>query len=315
MTAPRNLPASVHGRLRNLAVRRGEPAAALYMRYALERLLYRLSVSPYRTRFVLKGAMLFVLWNEMPHRPTVDLDLLGRGASDREQIASSFRDLCDMAIEDDGLTFDPTSVRVETVREEAEYNGLRVRLRAHLGGMRLDVKVDIGFGDAVTPGPVEAEYPVLLDGPRARLLVYPRETVVAEKYQAMVALGLGNSRMKDFFDVWQLANTYEFHGPALARAIAATFTRRTTPLPEGPPPALTEAYWQMPEVAERWAAFLARAGGQAERARLDAVAARLKEFLMPSTAALTAARPFRMRWPAGGPWAEQAGADHEAGPR
>ena len=243
MTAPRNLPASVQARLRNLAVARGEPAAVLYTRYALEGLLARLSASPHRTRFVLKGAMLFVLWSEAPHRPTVDLDLLGRGESDVGAMAAVFRELCAVAVADDGLIFDPASVRVERVREDEEYDGLRVRLLARLGGVRLDVKVDIGFGDAVTPGPVEVAYPSLLGESRARLLTYPRETVVAVKYQAMVALGVGNSRMKDFFDVWQLSQQYPFDGPMLARAIAATFGRRATALPERPPPALTEAFW------------------------------------------------------------------------
>lgn len=309
MTTPRNLPASIQGRLRNLAVARGEPAAVLYTRYALERLLYRLSVSPHRTRFVLKGAMLFVLWTGAPHRPTVDLDLLGFGTSDGERIAAVFHELCTLDVADDGLVFDAASVRVEPVREEEEYQGLRTRLRGQLGGMRLELKVDIGFGDAVTPAAVEAEYPALLGGPRARLLTYPRETVIAEKYQAVVALGLGNSRMKDFFDIWQLAEQYPFDGPTLARAIAATFARRTTRLPERPPPALTEVYWLRPEVAERWDSFLARVGGQDERVGLDAVADRLQSFLMPPTAALAAGQPFAATWPAGGPWTEQVGSE------
>lgn len=214
---------------RNLARKQHEDFQLVLTRYAIERLLYRLTRTGYAAEFVLKGAMLFRLWADQPHRPTRDLDLLGRGDPSVDRLAAVFRAVCGAAVEDDGLLFDPATVTAGKIKEDQEYEGVRVECVARLGQARIDLQVDVGFGDAVTPGPVTVQYPGLLDLPAPELAAYPRETVVAEKFQAMVMLGIANSRMKDFFDLWVLARSFTFAGPVLAAAIRATFARRKTP--------------------------------------------------------------------------------------
>ena len=190
----------------------------------LERLLYRLSLSRHRDRFVLKGAILMATWLHDPHRPTRDLDLLGFGDPDPEAMLAVFREVCAIKV-DDAVVFDTDGLTVDRIRDEQEYGGLRLRTTATVDGARIRVVVDIGFGDAVVPGVEEIELPVLLDPPAPRLRAYPRETVIAEKFQAMVVLGRANSRMKELYDIWILDVPSRFKDDGLARAIAATFTR------------------------------------------------------------------------------------------
>jgi predicted nucleotidyltransferase component of viral defense system len=226
----RNMGASVRVRLLKLANERGQPNELLLTRYVLERLLYRLSTSAHRDRFVLKGAMLMTIWFETPFRPTRDLDFLGFGNSEPEVVLAAFREICGIT-QDDGVAFDLNSLEVEHIREELEYGGLRIKGYAVVGGARVRLAIDVGFGDAVEPGIAETEYPVLLDLPAPRLRTYPRETVVAEKFEAIVKFGRVNSRVKDFYDIWLLSREYQFEGDTLARAIAATFARRKTEIP------------------------------------------------------------------------------------
>ncbi len=226
---PRDIAASVRQRLLNLSRDRKEEFQAVLTRYGLERLTYRLARSPHGDEFVLKGAMLFTLWTGEPHRATWDLDLLGRGTIEVARLAKVFREVCEVAVDDDGLSFDGKGVRGERIREDLEYEGVRIHLGARLGVARIAIQVDIGFGDAVTPRPQKVTYPALLDFPAAELKAYPREPVVAEKFQAMVVLGMGNSRMKDFYDVWALARGFNFDGETLCTSIRATFDRRRTP--------------------------------------------------------------------------------------
>jgi len=194
-------------------------------RYAMERLLYRLSKSPHERAFVLKGAMLFTVWSGHPHRATKDIDLLGSGAPDLARLKTIFQDICDVDVEDDGIVFDRSSVTAARVKEDADYEGVRVQFKGKLGTAVLNLQVDVGFGDAVTPPPVVTAFPVLLESPPPRLKVYPRETVVAEKLEAMVQLGIANTRMKDFFDLDFLGRSFEFDGPVLTHAIRETFKR------------------------------------------------------------------------------------------
>jgi hypothetical protein len=203
-----NVAASVRARLLQLAKQGGEDFHYVLTRYALERLLVRLVRSPYRTVFVLKGAMLFRSWSPTLHRPTKDLDLLGSGAPDLDRLAGIFRDLCAVAVEDDGLMLDPKSVAARRIKEDAEYEGVRITMRASIGTAKLELQIDVGFGDAVTPAASEIDFPTLLGAEPVRILAYPRETVVAEKVEAMVHLGIANSRMKDFSDVWFLAQNF-----------------------------------------------------------------------------------------------------------
>jgi hypothetical protein len=292
---PENLSASVKGRLLRIARERREEFQSTLTRYAAERFLYRLSESPHRQRFVVKGASLFALWLGAPHRPTRDLDLLGFGGQERGPMADVFRAICRQSVADDGLVFDAASVQVAAAREDEKYAGLRVTFRASLGKAVIPMQVDIGFGDAITPGAREAQMPTLLDDPAPRLLTYPRETVVAEKCEAMIGLGLGNSRLKDFYDLWHLATRFDFDGPLLGRAIAATLGRRGTALPALPPAALTAAFFEDAARSRQWSAFLARSGLGAD-VSLAACVLVLRDFLLPPLAAIRDEARLEGRW-------------------
>jgi predicted nucleotidyltransferase component of viral defense system len=203
----RDIGASVRARLHNLAKAKGQKLDLLLTRYAIERLLYRLSVSEYKDRFVLKGALLVTTWFADPHRPTRDVDLLGYGDSNPQPLLDAFRSICAIEL-DDGVVFDAAALHVETIRDELEYGGVRLQTTASLASAKLKIVVDIGFGDAVEPGLENIVLPVLLDLPAPQLRAYARETVIAEKFQAMVRLGLDNSRMKDFYDIWHLGDAF-----------------------------------------------------------------------------------------------------------
>lgn len=252
---PRDIGASVRTRLMNLARERGQAFDLLLTRYALERLLYRLSISEHRNRFVLKGAMLVTTWFNDPHRPTRDLDLLGFGESSAESMLSVWKEIFAIPA-NDGITFDGSGLRSNPIREDMEYGGVRLRTTATIARARVSVTVDIGFGDAVEPGPEEIDLPVLLDLPAPHLRAYARETVVAEKFHAMVTLGRANSRMKDFYDVWMLSKTHDFDRERLAQAIVATFRRRGTKVPQTIPDAFTPEFFLDPSKIQQWTAFV-----------------------------------------------------------
>ena len=300
MKAPKNIGVSVRDRLTQHARERRENAQFLMTRYAIERVLYRLSVSPYRDRFVLKGAMLFSLWAPVPYRATGDLDLLGFGENAPAAIAAVFAEILAKQVEDDGVIFRPETLRAAAAREQDEYAGVRLDFVAELAGARLLMHVDIGYGDVITPDPVDIEYPSLLGQPAPHLRAYPPETVVAEKFQAMVALNMLNSRMKDFFDLWAIAGAFAFEGEVLARAIRTTFERRETPLPNETPLALTAGFADAKQV--QWAAFLRRTEIALAPEPLPEIQARIAELVMPPMIATTEAAPFNARWPPGGPW-------------
>lgn len=299
---PRNPAASVRDRLLHLARERREEFQAILTRYAVERLLYRLSVSKYRGQFLLKGAMLFFVWSGQLYRPTRDLDLLGTGENSIPRMKKLFGEICKVPVDDDGLKFLTGTIRGTRIRENEEYEGVRLTLTARLAAARIPVQVDIAFGDAVKSEPKEAEFPTLLALPAPRLKIYPREAVVAEKFQTMVAFGIANSRMKDFSDIWTLARAFPFEGAALAEAIAATFERRHTTLPTTPPLALTPEFSQDRPKQTQWKAFLERGQLSPNGHTLTDVITLLRDFLMPPTVAAATGNPFKMRWPAGGPW-------------
>jgi predicted nucleotidyltransferase component of viral defense system len=285
-----------------LARKQGEDFQLVLTRYVIERLLYRLSRSEHGKQFVLKGAMLFRLWADQPHRPTRDLDLLGKGEPSLEVLTHVFHDVCGLAVEDDGLTFDPATVTAERIKEDQEYEGVRVGCRVHLGQARIDLQIDVGFGDAVVPHPTRVTYPTMLEFPAPALRAYPRQAVVAEKYQAMVTLGIGNSRMKDFFDLWVLAKQFAFDGPSLCQSIQATFHRRKTPLPAAPPLALTTAFGTDAAKVKQWVAFVKRGKLNVSGATLEQVCEFLSGFLMPPTQALGTGGVWTKNWPPTGPW-------------
>jgi predicted nucleotidyltransferase component of viral defense system len=239
---PSNIVASVRQRLLSVMRETGDDANLLWRHYATERLLYRLSVSEYAGDFILKGAMLFMAWTGQSYRPTVDMDLLSHGEASSERLVGVFRDVCVLEVDPDGLEFNAKSVKAAAIREEQEYQGQRVTLTASLGKSRIYVQVDVGFGDVVTPRARLIRFPTLLDFPAPRIRAYPRETVVAEKLQAIVVLGIANSRMKDFYDLYVLARDFAFDGATLTAAIKATFKRRKTEIPHETPLALTEEF-------------------------------------------------------------------------
>jgi len=264
--------------------------------------MYRLSRSPHRDRFVLKGAMLFSVWSETPHRATRDLDLLGHGDHDVATLITTFKEICRTSVEDDGVVFFGDAMTGEEIREGEEYAGVRLSFEARLGVAKIPIQVDIGFGDAVVPEPEPLDYPTLLDFPTPRLLAYSRETVVAEKFQSMVEFGIANSRMKDFFDLWRLSRMFSFEGARLVDAIQATFERRRTLLPTIDPVCFTSDFSRDQNKQAQWAAFLKRAGVDAGGVSLFEVLPVLQRFLMPPTTAAAKREAFDTQWPAGGPW-------------
>ena len=296
----KNIAASVRERLSQRARSRRENVQLVMTRYAIERLLYRLSQSAHRDRFVLKGAMLFSLWAPTPYRATGDLDLLGYGENAPERLAGMFREILEVSPEDDGVIFRPETLRAAAARAEDEYSGVRLDFLAEIAGARLPIHVDIGYGDAITPAPAEIDYPSLLGQPTARLRAYPPETVVAEKFQAMVELGMLNSRMKDFFDLWAIGSAFAFDGQVLALALQATFGRRKTAVPGVLPVALAPTFADAK--ANQWAAFLRRTDIALSPEPFLEIQAQIAALVMPPARALAAGVAFSAKWPAGGPW-------------
>lgn len=300
----KNIAVSVRDRLLQLAKRRGEDFQLILTRYALERLLYRLSQSEYRDRFILKGAMLFALWDDQPYRATRDVDFLGFGDSSEDAVRDTFRTLCNTTVADDGLALHADSVQVDRIRDVMEYGGIRVSLLGELASARIPIQADIGFGDVVTPEPEGVEYPTLLGSPAPLLRAYPRETVVAEKYQALVFLGMANSRMKDFYDLWVMVHRFDFDGATLSEAINNTFAHRETTLPEQTPSSLGSEFCDDFQKTRQWDAFLRKGAllSTSTSPSLDEVCQILENFLMPPTTALRQGRAFLEHWQPGGPW-------------
>lgn len=252
----RNLAASIRARLKQRADATQQDFNLTLTHYGLERLLYRLSISTHAANYLLKGALLFSLWYDQPHRPTRDVDLLGYGADDIDTAVSAFREICQIVV-GDGIAFDAASVKGAAIRKDAGYGGVRIDLQATLDGARIVLQVDIGFGDAVTPAPESVRYPVLLeDLPAPQLRSYPKYTVVAEKFHAVCLLGMANTRMKDYFDLWVLLSDDALDTALLRQAVEATFARRQLPLPNLTPAGLSEAFVQDAAKQKQWAAFL-----------------------------------------------------------
>lgn len=279
---PTNVAASIRARLLNLARQRGDRFQDLLVRYGTERLLDRLSRSSYRERFLLKGAILFAAWVGAPHRATRDADLLGVGDVSPADTARIFREIVAGSAEpDDGLVYDLESIKSEEIREDNTYGGVRLTLRASLDGADIPLQVDLAFGEAVVPPAETVDLPSLLDFPPIRLRSYPPEVTIVEKFEAMVKLGMANSRMKDYYDVWYLATHRQFDVARLGRAVAATFGRRETPIPQTIPDGLSEAFAADRERERMWQAFLDRTAVPAkDRSSLAEVVRVIRPFLM-----------------------------------
>jgi hypothetical protein len=294
--------------LLNRARAEGRPFNELLQYYAMERFLYRLGHSVYQERFVLKGALMFMVWQSPIPRPTRDVDLLARMDNGVRAVTGAVRDICQVPVPNDGLRLDPGTVIGERVMEAADYPGVRARFVAFLGRARIPMQVDVGFGDPVIPVPSAIRWPTLLDFPAPELMGYSRESTVAEKLQIMVRLGAINSRMKDFFDVWLLAVRSDFEGEVLTRAIRATFRQRGTAVPVAPV-AFSDAFARDRDKQLQWEAFLRRYRPRDEAnvpTALHEVVRTLAAFLGPALKAVSDEIDFHKRWPAGGPWSRSS---------
>jgi hypothetical protein len=276
----KNMSASVRQRLLNYAKVRGRPFAEILQYYAMERFLYRLSASPHVEAFTLKGALLLTAWQAPISRPTMDIDLLGRTDNDVDTVVTLMHDISQLAVSDDGIAFDPGSFTGEVIREDADYAGVRTRFIGQVDGARVHMQIDIGFGDVMTPGPETLTYPTILDFPAPRLSGYSRETVVAEKLQALVQLRMFNTRMKDYFDLWLLTRQPELNKDVMATAIKRTFANRGMEI-DPSPIGLSSAFGDDPTKQMQWSAFLKRARLTEVPSSLSEVIEELRKFFRP----------------------------------
>lgn len=297
-----NVGHSVFQRLLNHAKTNEIDFNHVLLRYGIERLLYRLSISAHADRFVLKGASLFLVWKGHNYRVTKDADLLAYGSSDVTSVTAVFRELCQISCDDDGIEFIADSVAAIPIREEHAYDGIRVTQLGMLWKAKVPLQVDIGFGDIVTPPPEKLGYPTILDNPTPQLLAYSRYTMVAEKFEAMVRLGMANSRLKDFYDIWLSKELFTFDGKILCEALINTFERRKTPLPSKTPIAFTAEFGNDRQKLMQWRAFIRKAKPENTPEDLSAVVSAIALFLMPVVKEALGKRLFEQNWPQGGPW-------------
>lgn len=293
----RDVAASIHARLLALANQRGEDFNRLLERFVFERFLFRLSISDLRDEMVVKGALLFVAWPGATDRATRDLDFLSLGHSGQDEVADGIRRICETPVpHDDGVVFDPESITTEEIRPKASYGGIRVKLMARLGKARIPTQIDLGFGDVVIPEPVDLSFPVLLDHPAPNVRAYPVESVVAEKLESIYVHGLANSRLKDYYDLWMLAETFAFDGALLVRAVSATFRRRGTSLPPSIPDGLTTRFFLDEGRPQLWRAFLDRAGIKEAPQAFPEIGVALRAFLTPVLDAASRGHSLIQRW-------------------
>ncbi len=299
MMSPENIATSVRQRLLNRAKGDRRPFNELLQYYAMERFLYRLSQSAHADRFILKGALMLRVWRAPEVRPTMDIDMLGRTSNEEADIIARIRDIMTVDVEADGLAFDPGSIRAERITADADYEGIRIRFLGALGSARIHMQTDIGFGDVVYPEPQKSEFPTMLNSPAPRLLCYTRESTVAEKFEAMVKLGMLNSRMKDFYDIWLLSKQFDFNGAGLAEAVRLTFERRGTVL-STEIDAFTEPFISSKQT--QWAAFWKRLEQNHVPASFAEIVAQVDRFLSPILVPYAESKAKPTNWVAPGPW-------------
>jgi len=302
VSKPKDLSASVRQRLANHAMKSREDFQVVLAQYGFERLLYRLSQSPHARQFTVKGALMFLVWAGEQYRPTRDLDLTALKQHTANDLKAIFQALCTLPVEEDGLLFVAETVHAESIREETEYGGMRVRLMAKLGRAKIPLQVDIGFGDAITPKALVTEFPTLLGFPAPHLAMYPKETAIAEKYETMIRRGMINSRMKDYYDIWMLARNFGFDGEVLKSAITATFRRRKTALPADVPDGLTGEFATDGAKQVQWTAFIRQTRFRSSPVALNAVVEEIRAFLLPPLLAAGKSETFALKWRKGGPW-------------
>jgi len=273
------MPVSVKDRLLNISGDTKKPYTEILQYYGIERFLYRFSKSKYSSRFILKGALMFAVWNVDGRRKTLDVDFLGQYGNTTGETEEVVKAVCKITTEDDGIMFDPQTVKTVKIKEEADYSGVRAGFMGYMERTRIPMQIDFGFGDIIYPEPEEIDYPVLLDFPAPKLKAYPPETVIAEKFEAMIKLGALNSRMKDFYDVWLLIQKHKFKKTVLAEAVKRTFEHRKTALPGGSKFFAEEIYDVDSDRQRLWKAFLNKAGIKAAPYRLSVAAKKIEKFL------------------------------------
>jgi predicted nucleotidyltransferase component of viral defense system len=297
----RDIPASVRGQLENLAKKSGRPLQELMQYFVMERFLFRLSQSEHADRFVLKGALMFTVWGTPQSRATRDIDLLARAENSVDAMSGMIKDVCRQPVESDGVEFLSDSVHGAIIKENAEYSGVRVTFVAMIQNARLPMQIDIGFGDVIYPTATFVDYPTMLDFETPRLKGYPKETVIAEKFEAMVKLGQLNSRMKDFYDIHVLLREFEFDGDVLSLAIERTFANRGTMIDSDPfvfsPPFLEDSVKQI-----QWTAFVRKSKLTGAPDSFADVLRETQAFLLPLVQAVSLKQKFTSRWTSGGPW-------------
>lgn len=292
---PTNVAASIRQKLLNLSHSQGRPFDEVLQFYAMERFLYRISLSEHNDKLILKGALMLIAWQAPSSRPTADLDFLGRHANDPEAIVAMVKKICSEVVEDDGLTFSTESIAAELITEDADYQGVRVRFMGTLENARIPMQLDIGFGDILLPGPLTMDYPTLLNLPKPVIYGYTRESSIAEKLEAMVKLGIANSRMKDFYDIWYLSRWFDFDSTELARAITATFNKRGTKLSQ-PPMIFSAEFTENSQKQLQWSAFVKKSGLAGAPATMGQVIQELKRFLLPIIDAVVSGESVRESW-------------------
>jgi predicted nucleotidyltransferase component of viral defense system len=295
----KNIAASVRQRLLNQAKQDRRPFNELLQYYGMERFLYRLSQSPSAKQFVLKGGLMLRVWNASESRPTMDIDMLGRTSNDPSQIIRQMQEIVTLVVEPDGMAFDPASLVTEPITKDADYQGVRVRCLGYLDRAKVNIQLDLGFGDVVFPQPEVSMLPTLLDYPAPQLLCYSRESVIAEKFEAMLKLGALNSRMKDFYDLWLLSQQFDFDGVKLTEAIRLTLDHRGTALSDSIVPFSAE-FARDKQV--QWVALCRRLGRERTPTEFVRVVVAIEEFLAPLVFALLHQTPPPIRWVAGSAW-------------
>lgn len=297
----KDLPASVHARLKNLAKQSGRTFQELFYYYAMERFLYRLFSSQYSNNFILKGGLMFKGWKIPLRRPTRDIDVQVNKKDSIENLVKIVENIFAQDFEPDGMWFDPDSVRGESIINEVEFQGIRIHFIGYLGKASIHLHLDVSFANVITPAEIEVEYPSLLNFPSFDIRGYPHETTISEKFESMVNLGSINDRMKDFFDIWLLSQHLDIQGTTLSEAIRATFNNRKTHLPTSMPIALTSEFAILRQ--NDWERFLKRSELIIpEYPSLEEVITVLREFLWPVVQALINNETYMKTWNAGGSW-------------
>jgi len=297
----RNIAASVHQRILNKSRESARPFNDLLQYYAIERFLYRLSRSSYAGKFILKGALMLMVWEVRAFRSTMDIDMLGKMKNSTDAIIAMVRDVCLQEVEPDGIVFDRDSIRGQMITEDADYEGVRINFRGSLDTARISIQLDVGFGDIVIPSPELMAYPTILDLPAPQIRGYSKESTIAEKFEAMVRRGIMNSRMKDFWDIRLLSRQFDFDGRTLAAAITETFTARHTVIPSDPV-AFTEAFIRDEAKQSQWKAFLRKNRMTGAQDTFEEAVNAVSLFLKPVVYGLVNSKPVPATWKAPGPW-------------